>query len=564
MKFSDFNYHRPEIEQLKKDFKQHLDALEAATDFNIQNSSMQKIIDLRNNFETQMSIASVRYTQDTTNKEFQDEQDFFDENSPVYNGLVTDFYKSILNSRFRIELEQKWGKQLFSIAEMTSKTFSPEVLEDLKKENQLVSEYTKLLASAKILFEGKDRNLSEIEPFLSSVSRETRKKAQEAKYSFFIENTEQFDGLFDQLVKLRHQIARKLGFKNFVELGYCRMLRGDYNAQMVADYRKQIQQFIVPLVSKLRDKQVSRLKVDDLYYYDEPLYFKTGNADPKGSADWIVERAKKMYAELSPETDEFFNFMVKNELLDLEVRKGKATGGYCTIFNDYRSPFIFSNFNGTTHDIIVLTHEAGHAFQVYSSRNYGIPEYFFPTFEACEIHSMSMEFLTWPWMDLFFLEDTDKFKFAHISKALFFLPYGVAVDEFQHFIYENPELTPKERNKGWREIEKKYVPTRMYIDNDYLEMGGFWQQQRHIYASPFYYIDYTLAQTCAFQFWQKANENRENALKDYVKLCKEGGSKSFLELVEIANLKSPFEGGCVESVVGDIEKWIDQVDTQSF
>jgi M3 family oligoendopeptidase len=256
--------------------------------------------------------------------------------------------------------------------------------------------------------------------------------------------------------------------------------------------------------------------------------------------------------------------MQENNLMDLVAKKGKAGGGYCTYIENYKSPFIFSNFNGTSGDIDVLTHEAGHAFQVYSSRHFEIPEYYWPTYEACEIHSMSMEFFTWPWMELFFEEDTDKYKFSHLSDALLFLPYGVSVDEFQHWVYENPEATPKERKLKWREIEKKYLPHKDYDGNKYLENGGFWQRQGHIYNSPFYYIDYTLAQICAFQFWKRSRENQEEAWADYVNLCKLGGSMSFTKLVEAANLISPFEAGCVESVVGVIENWLNSVDDKKL
>jgi M3 family oligoendopeptidase len=338
------------------------------------------------------------------------------------------------------------------------------------------------------------------------------------------------------------------------------MLRSDYNPEMVANYRKQIKEIIVPIATKLRERQSKRLDLKDLYYYDEGISFKSGNAKPHGDPEWIVNNGKKMYQELSEETGEFFNFMIHNELMNLESKKGKAGGGYCTFIANYKSPFIFSNFNGTAGDIDVLTHEAGHAFQAYCSRNYEVPEYNFPTNEAAEIHSMSMEFLTWPWMNLFFEEEELKYKFNHLSKAVLFLPYGVTVDEFQHFVYNNPEATTTERKTAWREIEKKYLPHRNYAGNDYLEKGAYWHQQGHIFGSPFYYIDYTLAQVCAFQFFKKANDNRENAMEDYMSLCHAGGSKSFLSLIELANLKSPFNDGCIESVIGDIEKWLESVD----
>ncbi len=252
--------------------------------------------------------------------------------------------------------------------------------------------------------------------------------------------------------------------------------------------------------------------------------------------------------------------MVESELLDLETKPGKQTGGYCTFLADFGAPFIFSNFNGTAGDVDVLTHEAGHAFQVYSSRHIGISSLMFPTHESCEIHSMAMEFITWPWMDLFFEDETEKYKFKHLSGAIKFIPYGIIVDAFQHFVYENPDATPKERNDHWRELEKEYLPYANYTESEFLQEGCWWFRQGHIFSSPFYYIDYTLAEICALQFWKKMNHDREEGWEDYLEICKVGGTMSFLEIVKIGNLISPFEKGCVASIIGDITEYLDKVD----
>jgi M3 family oligoendopeptidase len=560
MKFNEFQYKRPDIKELEDSFKELLKAFDSSDSFEAQNSAMEKINDLRNDFESMSQIVSIRHTIDTNDRFYEEEQNFFDENTPIYQGLISTYYSSLVNSKFKSELTDKWGQQLFNIAELTIKTFSPEIIEDLQTENKLSSEYTKLIASAKIMFEGEERNLSQLAPFQISTDRAMRKKANEAKYGFMIENEQKLDEIYDGLVKVRAKIAKKLGYSNFVELGYARMLRADYNAEMVANFRKQVEDYIVPVATKLRERQRLRLGLEELKYYDERFSFKTGNAKPKGDPEFIINSGKQMYSELSAETKEFFDFMIDNELMDLVSKKGKAGGGYCTFISKYKAPFIFSNFNGTSGDVDVLTHEAGHAFQVYSSRNYEIPEYNFPTYEACEIHSMSMEFFTYPWMNLFFKEDVDKYKFSHLAEALLFIPYGVTVDEFQHFVYENPEATPEERKLAWRRIERKYLPHRDYEDNTYLERGGWWHQQGHIFGTPFYYIDYTLAQICAFQFFAKASENREEAWNNYLTLCKAGGSDSFVSLVNLAKLISPFEDGCISSIIGHIEKELDSID----
>lgn len=558
MKFSDIQYSRPEIEEFEVKFNSLISQFDNATSFETQDRVMKEINELRKEFQTMSTIASIKYSIDTRDKQFEEEQHYFDAVMPVYDGLVHRYYTSIINSKFKKQLEQKWGKQLFDYASQMMKTFGPQILEDLKKENRLKTEYTKLIASAKIDFEGKERNLAGMTPFTESIDRDTRKNANDAKWKFFSDNAALLDSIFDELVKLRHQMALKLGFHNFVEMGYARMGRTDYNHEMVSLFRKQVEKFIVPLALKLKQRQKERLGIDAFKYYDQPIDFKDGNAKPQGEPEWIVNCAKKMYEELSPETGEFFNFMVENELMDLVTKTGKDAGGYCTFIEKYKAPFIFSNFNGTMGDIEVLTHEAGHAFQAFRSREFDIPEYFFPTSEACEIHSMSMEFLTWPWMEQFFKEQTDRFKYSHLKGSLIFLPYGVCVDEFQHYVYENPGATAAERKQAWLKTEMKYLPYIDYDENDFLKDGGRWQQQRHIYLSPFYYIDYCLAQMCAFQFWKKSLEDREKALKDYIRLCSAGGSESFLKLVEIANLESPFKEAGMKPVISDIEDWLNR------
>ena len=559
--FKDYAYTRPNVDELKTEVTALIEQFKVAETVEEQSKLIEQINKHRNYYSTMANLVYIRASIDTNDEFYQAERDYFDEVGPIAEEIVFEYYKELVSSKFRKELEEKWGTQLFALAENQIKGFSPEVIELMQKENKLVSEYNKLVASAQIEFDGKTLTLAQLGPYGESTDRAVRKAARETSANFFAKNEEKFDEIYDKLVKLRHQIATTLGYKNYVELGYINMNRVDYNAEMVSKFRDQVRDFIVPVAMKLYERQAKRIGVEgDFKFYDEGLNFLTGNATPQGSPEWIVENGKKMYEELSSETGEFFNFMIDNDLMDLVAKKGKESGGYCTFIEDYNAPFIFSNFNGTSGDIDVLTHEAGHAFQVYSSRNIGIPEYLWPTFESCEIHSMSMEFFTWPWMDLFFKEQTDKYKFTHLSSGLLFLPYGVSVDEFQHVVYENPEMTPAERKAAWKEIEAKYLPHRNYDGHAYLEAGGFWQRQAHIYASPFYYIDYTLAQICAFQFWKRSRENFKEAWKDYVHLCSLGGSLSFTDLVREAGLISPFEQGCVESVIGTIEEYLNSID----
>ena len=560
MNFNDYKYERIDIDAVKKQFEELIDSFKKADNAEKQYEIMDKVINLRNHIDTMITLVSIRHSINTADDFYDKENDYCDEISPLLYGFTTDFYEALVTSKFRKELEDKYGKFLFDQAECSLKTFSEEVIPQLQEENKLSSKYDKLIASAKIPFDGEERTLSQMVPYTQSKDRNIRKDAAKKVAEFFSANKHEFDEIYDKLVKVRTEIAHKLGFKNYVELAYARLRRLDYNAQDVAGYRKQVLENIVPLHSELRERQAKRLGIDKLKFYDEPIKFNSGNADPHGDPEWILNHGKTMYRELSKETDEFFTFMTENNLLDLLSKKGKNSGGYCTYIPDYKSPFIFANFNGTAHDIDVLTHEAGHAFQVYESRGYEIPEYLWPSYEACEIHSMSMEFLTWPWMGLYFENDEDKYKFIHLSEALLFIPYGVTVDEFQHWVYENPEATPEERRNKWLETERKYLPTRDYGEIDELKEGIFWFRQGHIFGTPFYYIDYTLAQVCAFQFWIKSRENREKAWEEYLNLCRLGGSKPFFELMKAANLKNPFNEGTIASVIPKIREFLDSID----
>jgi M3 family oligoendopeptidase len=564
MKFSEMEYSRPDMPLVEEQFNKLLNKFNHSTNFEEQTGWLRKIYDLRDEFQTQAVIASVRNSIDTTDKFYETEQEFFDANEPAIRSLNIEFYRALGNSKFKPELEKKYGEQLFRQAETELKTFDNSIINELKEENKLSTEYTKLIAGFEVDFKGKKHTMSAMDAYGESPDRELRREAWSAKWAVYAQHEKKFDDIFDKLVKLRTSIAHKLGYKNFVELAYYRMGRTDYNPEMVAQYRGQILNHVVPLAVKLRERQRERTGLDKLKAYDWGHNFDSGNPTPQGTPEEIVANGQKMYSELSAETREFFDFMVNNGLMDLVNKSGKAAGGYCTVFNKYRAPFIFANFNGTVGDVDVLTHEAGHAFQCYESRGFEVEEYLFPTKEACEIHSMSMEHLTYPWMELFFGTDTEKYKFVHLSGAILFLPYGACVDEFQHIVYENPDLTPAERREIMHGLDKKYRPWVDYDGLDYLERGGLWHRQQHIFRSPFYYIDYCLAQTCAFQFWSKSRSNFKSAWQDYLRLCKAGGSQSFLELVKLAGLKSPFDTENFASTFKELAAYLDSVDDKAM
>ena len=563
-KFSQMKFKKPDLKKIEREYDEIINEFNSAESFEDQNKALKKMFKYTKHLYTNMNVAYVKYTCDTQDPQNVANQELIDEISPLIGVFADKFNKALVNAKFRPELEAKWGKHLFNMVQCQLDTFDEKVVPEMQEINKLSSEYTKLMASAQIEFRGETYNLSQMSKFTTSTDRKTRKEASIAAAKFYDDNFDKIGEIYDKLVKTRHAMAKKLGYENFVELGYKLLSRTDYNAEDVKGYREQIYTDLVPLTNKLFKEQAKRLKIRNPQSYDYNIDFLSGNATPKGDRDYLVEQASKMYAEISKETDEFFSFMKEYELLDLETRKGKAGGGYMTYFHDYKAPFIFSNFNGTSGDVDVLTHEVGHAFQGYMSSYITCPDYHMPTAEACEIHSMSMEFIAHPWMEYFFNEDADKYRYSHTVDALTFIPYGVAVDEFQHFVYENVEITHEERCAKWREIEKKYLPHIKYDHIPVLEKGGYWMRQGHIFGTPFYYIDYTLAQVVAFQFFNEARRDHTRAWNRYVKLCKMGGKHPFTELLKRSSLKNPFVAGTVKNTVKPLKKYLKEFDTSKF
>ena len=564
MKFEEYPLVVPSLEELSKEYEKLITKLENAKNADEQINTFRQVMKFDDHVETMFTIISIRYSLDTTNETYAHAQDVMDEVAPQLQVYSEKINKIMLNSPYHKELEDAFGSYLFKQLELALKCFDAKIIEDLQKENKLVSKYDKVMAGAKIKFNGQTYNLSQMGKFTTDVDRNVRKKATKAVAKFFEKSHEEIGQIYDDLVHVRDNMAKKLGFKNFVELGYARLGRLDYNDKDVANYRKQIQEVFVPIWVKLFKRQMKRIKIRSPRFYDLGLNYLTGNPRPIGDAHFLVEQARTMYKEMSKETGEFFDFMTENHLMDLEARPGKQGGGYMTYLAEYKSPFIFSNFNGTSGDVDVLTHEFGHAYQGYCSRNIKVPSYRSPTLEACEIHSMSMEFFAWPWMDKFFGENADKYRYAHLADAMMFLPYGVTVDEFQHFVYENPNATHVERCAKWREIEKKYTPLKNYKGFDVYEEGNLWLRQSHIFQTPFYYIDYTLAQVVAFQFLVEMHKNQPRAWAKYNRLCKMGGKYPFTELLSHAHLRNPFEDGSLKKIARPLNKILKSFDDQNM
>jgi len=554
MKFGQMPYKRVDMEEVRGKFASLSERFGLAKSGEEQFKIHQEYYEFYGHVVTESTIAEIRHDIDMTDGFYKAEKDFYDENMPEISNLNVAYQRGLYASKYRPYLEEKIGKVAFKNIELAMRSVSEKILPLMQEENKLTSEYNMLLATARIDWHGEELNLSLMNPYLHNPDRTVRGAAWAEYSAYFAENADRLDDIYDRLVKNRTRQAELMGGKNYLSLGYDRMMRNCYGREDVKQFREQIKRDFVPFAEKLHMRRAARLGISQLHFEDEGVYFRQGNPEPVGTPAQILEAGRKMYRELSPETGKFMDFMCDNDLFDVIGRKTKKTGGYMTYLPDYKAPFIFANFNGTSGDADVITHECGHAFQGWIAAADPIREHADITMETAETHSMSMEFFTEPWMNLFFGGRAKDYVEMHFEDSCIFIPYGTMVDEFQDIVYDDPALEPRVRREIWRDLERQYKPHLDYSGNEYYSSGGFWQKQHHIYDCPLYYIDYCIAQTDALQYKCWMDRDYKAAWDSYLKLCRLSASDFFTGLLPKAGLDNPFEDGCLKHVTGELEK----------
>ena len=553
-KFKDIQYTRPDCEAFQKLAEDNAEKIKNAVSYSEAKKVFLEFDKAESEFFDMGNIAYIRHTIDTSDEFYDKENEFLNEKTPELMPSLLAFSNAVYDSRFKPDFVAEFGEQMFAEIELRRKSFSEKNIPLLQKEARLCNEYEKIIASADILFDGKHLNLYGIMSYFENPDRNVRHDAYKAYSKFYESNEENFERIWDELIKVRTEMGKNLGFENYIPLGYMNQGRTDYDEKDVAAFREQVREELVPFCAKLYEAQAKRIGVDKVKAYDEAYLFNDGNAVPVGDDDFLIEQAREMYHDMSKETGEFVDFMLGHDLLDVKNKPKKASTGYMTGLNSIKAPFVFSCFNHTTGDVQVLTHEFGHAFAGYMAmRNQPVSTYYSESTDIAEIHSMSMEQFAYPYAEKFFGDKADKFRFSHLQEALTFVPFGVAVDEYQHIVYANPELTPKQRTAEWKKLEEKYMPWREYDDIDFFAKGGWWYHKIHIFLYPFYYINYTLTTMGAMEFKKKMHEDKESAWKDYLNLCKVGGSLGYKETLKYANLSLPFEKGSVKRAVSYAE-----------
>lgn len=553
MKVSELPYRRVTLEEIRRVMENVIARIRDA-------QSVEEILKAREDYlamnleiYTNFALANMRYTLNTVDEFYVAENDYYDEIGPAAENYGVAYASALLDSPFRAELEKALSPVLFRSMEVQRKAMSQEIIEDMVEENKLVREYSDLMSGMEFTFRGETMPRAMLMKYAKDEDRETRRECYEVLGRGLEAHKAELDGIYDRLVHVRDRMAKKMGYKNFVELGYYRMGRLCYDEEMVRVFRENVRRDIAPVVSRLRTENARRLGIEDYKLYDDGVIIPGGDPKPSGKEE-IFAAAKEMYHAMGEETGAFIDLMLENEAFDVDSRKNKWGGGYCTYFPKFKQPFILANFNGTAGDVDVVTHEAGHALNAFlTADNRFALELGCGGMETAETHSMSMEFFAWPYMEKFFGEDAEKYKYMHALESFSFIPYGTIVDAFQHIVYENPDMTPEERDAAWLELEKQFRPHISVEGMPYLEKGTRWQYQMHIYEMPFYYIDYCLAQTAALHFLLASREDYADAFARYLRLSKQGGERVWTDLLTEAGFPSPFEPGALRDLALRVE-----------
>ncbi len=560
MKFSEMTYTRPDIEALLAQCREFAARAAAAPDSQSLTALYFEQSRAFADYTTASQLVNIHYTCDTRDAYWKAEQDFFDDNGPAVSNAQVEIFRSFLANPHVDALAETIGSTCVAGMKNAVLGMDDRTVELQKEFNGLVSQYQQIYGGAMVELDGKQLTIPQLGPYKESLDPKVRRAAFEAEAGYFDAHRDQLDQLYGKIVKNLNQQAKVLGYKDYSELSYVRMNRIGYGAEDIRSFRDQVATDVVPLLQQVMKMRSARTGIAHPTFADLPVMFKDGNPAPIPGYEARMAAARTMYHELSPETAEFIDFMQDNELFDVESRPGKMSGGYMTSLPSYKAPFIFANWNNTSGDVDVLTHECGHAFEGYlAERDPAVPaDLECPAMESAEIHSMAMEFLTAPWHHLLFGKDTDKYSLLHAEDSFVFLAYGCEVDEFQQIMYQNPDLTPDERNAQWLKLEKKYRP---WIDFDNLPFygrGAGWQRQLHIYECPFYYIDYCLSSMAALQFYLLSLTDHKDAWQRYLRLVRRAGLASYTELLQTAGLQVPFAPGSVKGIAQQMTRWLEE------
>ncbi|CAM4137102.1 MULTISPECIES: M3 family oligoendopeptidase [Bacillus cereus group] len=485
---------------------------------------------------------------------FEHDQQFVKPLLKRYQNLLDNKY---LESPFRMELDSNVYGLLDAKIKNAQKLFCEENIELEVKEDKLVTEYFEITGGLIGIWDGEEKTITELQSYLQDSNRDIRKKAKTIISEQFLSVEKELQNILNQLIEIRHQKAKNIQLENYRDYMFKKYERFDYSAKDCYELAESIRKYVVPLKDKILLEKKEKLQVDTLRPWDVSAVTPDQKVlKPIANENDLIEKSTHIFNKLDLEFSTLLNRMYKHDCLDLTSRKGKASGGFCEYLPASQLSFIFMNLNYTQDDIITFIHEMGHSIHNELIKPLKLRQYIEIPAETAELASMTMELFSLNYWDTFYTDKKDlkQAKINFFKDVISYLPIMLIVDQFQHWLYENPSHTSEERNEKYLQLQKHYQSSVIHIDGYENWIATSWLPVLHIFEVPFYYIEYAIAQLGALQMYKQYKEDPKQALENYKKALSLGSSKSLTEVYEAAGIRFDFSSETIKELMAFVEK----------
>ncbi|PGK26775.1 oligoendopeptidase F [Bacillus cereus] len=508
--------------------------------------------------EEQLRLHYIAFQCNTDDEEIKDtfehDQQFVKPLLKRYQNLLDNKY---LESPFRMELDSNVYGLLDTKIKNAQKLFCEKNIELEIQEDKLVTEYFEITGGLSAIWDGEEKTITELQSYLQDSNRDIRKKAKTIISEQFLSVEKELQNILNQLVEIRHQKAKNIQLENYRDYMFKKYERFDYSAIDCYELAESIRKYVVPLKDKIMLEKKEKLQVDTLRPWDVSAVTPDQKVlKPIANENDLIEKSTHIFNKLDVEFSALLNRMYKHNCLDLTSRKGKAAGGFCEYLPASQLSYIFMNLNYTQDDIITFIHEMGHSIHNELIKPLELRQYIEIPAETAELASMTMELFSLNYWDTFYTDKKDlkQAKINFFKDVISYLPIMLIVDQFQHWLYENPIHTSEERNEKYLQLQKHYQSSVIHIDGYENWIATSWLPVLHIFEVPFYYIEYAIAQLGALQMYKQYKEDPKQTLENYKKALSLGSSQSIKEVYDAAGIRFDFSGETIKELMLFVEK----------
>ncbi|MEC0166541.1 M3 family oligoendopeptidase, partial [Bacillus cereus] len=508
--------------------------------------------------EEQLRLHYIAFQCNTDDEEIKDtfehDQQFVKPLLKRYQNLLDNKY---LESPFRMELDSNVYGLLDTKIKNAQKLFCEENIELEIQEDKLVTEYFEITGGLSAIWDGEEKTITESQSYLQDSNRDIRKKAKTIISEQFLSVEKELQNILNQLIEIRHQKAKNIQLENYRDYMFKKYERFDYSAIDCYELAESIRKYVVPLKDKIMLEKKEKLQVDTLRPWDVSAVTPDQKVlKPIANENDLIEKSTHIFNKLDVEFSALLNRMYKHNCLDLTSRKGKAAGGFCEYLPASQLSYIFMNLNYTQDDIITFIHEMGHSIHNELIKPLELRQYIEVPAETAELASMTMELFSLNYWDTFYTDKKDlkQAKINFFKDVISYLPIMLIVDQFQHWLYENPIHTSEERNEKYLQLQKHYQSSVIHIDGYENWIATSWLPVLHIFEVPFYYIEYAIAQLGALQMYKQYKEDPKQTLENYKKALSLGSSQSIKEVYDAAGIRFDFSGETIKELMLFVEK----------